>query len=155
MLTLTKKTDYALIALMHLAKGTEGSVSAREIADQHGVPLPLLMNILKTLTQEGLIKSVRGPKGGYLLALRASEITLDRLIGAIEGPIRFVQCSEMGSVQGRLTCELVDTCPVRSPALRIHNRIKEFLSGMTLAEFAEASDLPRPLRVAETLELRS
>ena len=62
MLTLTRKTDYALIALTHLAQGRDQCFSAREIAARYGLPLPLLMNLLKQLAQKGLAKSVRGPR---------------------------------------------------------------------------------------------
>lgn len=150
MLALTRKTDYALIALVHLARAGAGSISARQIAAHYGVPLPLLMNILKTLAQEGLIRSVRGAKGGYSLALRADQITLDRLIGAIEGPVRFVRCVPPRRPAGRAGCELVDTCPVRSPVQRLHRRLREFLSGLTLADLAEERGRGAAVEAAET-----
>ena len=70
MIVLTRKTDYALVAMAHLAHhpGEEGISSARDIADRYHVPLPVLMNILKTLNREGLVISVRGARGGYRLA---------------------------------------------------------------------------------------
>ena len=70
MLSLTRKTDYALIALSHMAHDPEGCCSAREIATRYRVPLPLLMNILKLLTRRGFAKSARGPHGGYRLVKR-------------------------------------------------------------------------------------
>ena len=69
MLAFTRKTDYALIALTHMAKHSEECNSAREIAGLYGIPLPLLMNILKQMAQRGLAQSVRGPRGGYRLAM--------------------------------------------------------------------------------------
>lgn len=92
MLTLTRKTDYALIALTHLSQNKETCTSAREIASLYGLPLPLLMNVLKLLGQQGLAKSARGPKGGYQLALPPGQITLHDIILAVEGPIQLVQC---------------------------------------------------------------
>jgi Rrf2 family protein len=92
MLTLTRKTDYALIALTHLSQNKESCTSAREIATLYGLPLPLLMNVLKLLGQQGLAKSSRGPKGGYQLARSPNEITLHDIILAVEGPIQLVQC---------------------------------------------------------------
>lgn len=147
MLTLTKKTDYALIALVHLARDGERSVSARKIAERYGVPLPLLMNVLKALTRGGVVRSARGPKGGYSLALRADEITLEQLIGVIEGPVRFVQCAGPHGDGSPMTCELLDTCSVRWPANRIHQRLRRFLGGITLAELA-AEPAPVPLVIA-------
>ncbi len=96
MLTLTRKTDYALIALTHLSHCKGTCVSAREIATLYGLPLPLLMNVLKLLSQQGLAKSIRGPRGGYELAEDAESITLYDIIQAVEGPIQLVQCIDHG-----------------------------------------------------------
>lgn len=159
MLSLTKKTDYALIALAHLARQGEARqegncASAREIGDAYGVPLPLLMNLLKTLTRSGLIQSVRGARGGYALARPATKITLATLIEVIEGPIRLVQCgSETSENEKEITpadqeskssCELMGTCPVRHPAMQVHDRLIQFLRSVTLAELAQspASGIP-------------
>jgi DNA-binding transcriptional ArsR family regulator len=65
MLALTKKTDYALIALSHLAKRPETVVSAREIAEACGVPQPILTNILKTLASAGIMVSTRGAAADF------------------------------------------------------------------------------------------
>ena len=68
MLQLSKKADYALISLAYLAERQAQVVSAREIAARCGLPLSLLMNILKVLHQRGILRSVRGTSGGYQLA---------------------------------------------------------------------------------------
>ena len=75
MLTLTRKTDYALIALTHLAQARERCICAREIAEKYGLPSALLMNLLKQLAQKGLVKSSRGPRGGYTLGAPPGQIT--------------------------------------------------------------------------------
>ncbi|GMV97770.1 MAG: Rrf2 family transcriptional regulator [Phycisphaerae bacterium] len=140
MLALTRKTDYALIALVHMAQDPEGCCSAREIATRYRVPLPLLMNILKLLTRRGLAKSARGPRGGYTLAVPAGEISLYDVIGAVEGPVQLVQCVEYKPRQAPddplkvLGCDLVTVCPVHSPIQAIHGKLVEFLSGVTLAD---------------------
>ena len=82
MLSLTKKTEYALIACCYLARVNRGVVSARDIAQQHSVRVPLLMNVLKVLNQRGLLKSARGARGGYTLAVPADELSLARVIEA-------------------------------------------------------------------------
>jgi Rrf2 family protein len=141
MLTLTRKTDYALIALAHLAHEPAGFSSAREIAAKYNMPLPLLMNLLKLLAQKGLARSVRGPRGGYTLALPPDKITLTDIIAAVEGPVQLVQCIEHELEDGGKAddgeCKLVACCPVRSPIHRIHDRLVAFLSGITLADIAE------------------
>lgn len=152
MLALTKKTDYALIALAHLARQVGGVVSARELGVSSRVPLPILTNILKTLAQAGLVTSERGATGGYALARSASSITLHELIQTIEGPFQLVQCVPSEHEPQREPCELESCCSIRKPAHRIHDRMREFLESVTLAELV---DEPRvgvgvPLGVQQT-----
>jgi len=140
MLTLTRKTDYALIALTHLAHEPAGYSSAREIASKYNLPLPLLMNLLKLLAQKGLARSVRGPRGGYTLAIAANKIALTDIINAVEGPVQLVQCVDMHDEGNKVTegeCQLVSCCPVRSPIHRIHDRLVSFLTSITLADIAD------------------
>lgn len=141
MLALTKKTDYALIALARLARRNGRLISAREVAEGTSVPLPILTNILKTLTQAGIVGSERGSRGGYFLARPAESINLDDLITAIEGPMHFVKClagdhaTDEGNMNGHSgMCMLEPTCPIRLPAQRVHERFKTFLKSVTLAE---------------------
>jgi Rrf2 family protein len=142
MLSLTRKTDYALIALCHMAHDPEGCCSAREIATRYRVPLPLLMNILKLLTRQGFAKSARGPRGGYTLAMSAEDMTLYDVIQAVEGPVQLVQCVEYKQARAAgnagLGCGLMSSCPVHSPIQLVHNRLVEFLSGVTLADVVNA-----------------
>lgn len=164
MLTLTKKTDQALIALAYLAKrasadsvrqdeseqrdtggvagggvaGGGGCVCAREIADAFGLPLPQLMNIMKDLVRAKLIRSLRGACGGYVLARSPRQVTLLEVITAIEGPIRLTECCS-GSLpilgQG---CEVSGHCPVRGPMAKLHGRLQDFFAGVTLAELMDS-----------------
>jgi len=137
MLALTKKTDYALIALSYLAKRAEGVMSARELATASRVPLPILTNILKTLARACMVASERGSAGGYSLAKPAESISLHELITAIEGPVHFVQCVSAGAESHRNPCELEPCCSIRQPAHRVHGRLKEFLESVTLAELVD------------------
>ncbi len=143
MLAFTRKTDYALIALTHLAQHPDECNSAREIASRYGVPLPLLMNILKLMGQRGLAQSVRGPRGGYRLAVPPEKISLNDIIGAVEGPVQLVQCVEwyQNKARGKLKtgCDLMAACPVRPTIHRVHARLVEFLSTVTLADVVDNS----------------
>lgn len=79
MLALGKKIDYALISLSFLA-GHEGRfISAREIAECNDLPLPALMQILKTLHQQGILRSIRGVKGGYQVNVDLDSISMQSL----------------------------------------------------------------------------
>ncbi len=101
MLKLTKKADYGLIALKHLAVADgNGTASAKEIADAYGIPLPLLAKILQKLTKIGLLQSVAGTNGGYKLARPAKRITALEVIRAIDGPIILTACfTEHGALR--------------------------------------------------------
>ncbi len=133
MFMLTKKTDYAIIALSHLAQRPAEICKSREIAEKYRVPAALLTNVLKTLAQKELIRSIRGAKGGYTLAMPAERITLDAIIHAIEGPVKFVQCA-LDSPEGESSCELTDVCPVTMPVKKVHAKLKAFLVAVTLSD---------------------
>ncbi len=100
MLKLTKKADYGLIALRHLAlvanrdngHGLRGSAPAKDIAEAYGIPLPLLSKVLQKLARAGLLASEQGTNGGYRLARDAEEISALEAIRTIDGPIILTQC---------------------------------------------------------------
>lgn len=134
MLALTRKTDYALLALSYLARRRGALISARQLSRMSHVAQPVLTNILKTLAHAGIAVSERGAGGGYRLARGTHEITLESIITAIEGPLRFVQCTGGPSAKDSSRCELIDHCPLRHPAQRINGRLREFLESVTLGE---------------------
>jgi len=140
MFTLTKKTDYAIIALSYIAQKDAGVITtAREIAERYTLPPALLVNVLKSLCHGELVRSTRGTKGGYSLAVPAEGITLADIIDAIEGPVRFVQCSgDHTGPEGN--CDLLHSCPVTRPVRKVHDRLVEFLGQITLAQIAFDSE---------------
>lgn len=135
MFALTKKTDYAIIALAVMARRPGEVVNAREIARQFKVPQALLIKVLKVMVHGELIRSMRGVKGGYALAMPADRISLGAIIQTIEGPIRFVQCAtDHEHAEG--SCELLTSCPVSRPIRKVHDKLTEFLNQVTLADIA-------------------
>src|SRR5579871_2295145 len=110
MLKLTKKADYGLIALRHLAVSPRGTASAKEIADAYGIPLPLLAKVLQIMTKAHLTQSVAGTNGGYRLARDAGMISALEVIRSIDGPIILTNCfTEHGE------CDQSGRCTVREP----------------------------------------
>lgn len=134
MLTLTKKTEYALIALSHLSRQDERVICAREIAEASGISQSILTNVLKTLATAEIVISERGSCGGYGLDRSLASISLLELITVVEGPFRFVQCVIVDGILDKSPCELESTCPIRPPTLKIHDRLKQFLEHISLAE---------------------
>ena len=154
MLALTKRTEYALIALCHLAREPQAVVSAREIGQRYAVPLPLLMKVLKELQRAGLVASTRGARGGYRLAAPPERITLRTVVEALEGPARLVQCvlPERPS-EGR--CDLLGSCPIRQPVSKLHEKFDRFLAEVTIAELAFDEGFGSPLLAEATLRVRT
>ena len=94
MLRLSKKADYALMAMKHLAlRGDRGSSSAREIAEQYDIPIELLAKVLQRLVRRGLLASQQGTRGGYQLARGPIQISVADVIQAIDGPVTVTACS--------------------------------------------------------------
>jgi Rrf2 family protein len=139
MFALTKKTDYAIIALSHMAQQPGVPCTAREVAERFNVPHPLLMNVLKTLTHGELVRSLRGSKGGYVLARPTDQITLYDIIDSVEGPIKFVKCVDEAS-EGESVCELLHSCPVTRPIKKVHQKLADFLNSITLSDIAHDAD---------------
>lgn len=140
MLKLTKKADYGLIALRHLATQNRGA-SAKDIADNYGIPLPLLSKILQKLTRSGVLISEQGTRGGYRLARDPHEITALEVIRTIDGPIILTQCFTEHSA-----CDQSDRCTVREPLRKVHEGILSLLSSLTISDLArDDMPVPRPL----------
>ena len=139
MLALTRKTSYGLIAMSHLATLQDGQVaSAREISGLFGVPMSLLMNVLKELAAAGYVESTRGVHGGYRLARRPEEINLADLIASIERPVRQTECLSKRTGDNK-ECSLATMahCPIADPVHRVHRKLNDFLRKVTLAEIVE------------------
>jgi Rrf2 family iron-sulfur cluster assembly transcriptional regulator len=139
MLSLSKKTDYSLIALAYLAERPGRVAPAREIAQAHDLPLPLLMNILKDLHQHGMLRSVRGTKGGYQIAIDPAAVSLHELITITEGRVQTTECitdtkcCEKGETPGE-DCRVIRTCPVQAPLQALHHRLVRFLMQVRLSD---------------------
>ncbi len=133
---LTRKTDYALVALAGLARRGGNAASARDLADQFDLPLPVLRNILKVLATQGLLTSSRGPSGGYRLARLPREISLAEIVTAIEGPVQLVKCCPTGSDEMDHACRLEDSCLIKLNVGLVHDRLMGFLHEVTLDQIA-------------------
>ena len=144
MLRLSKKADYALIAMKHLAlRGDAGSSSAREIAALYDIPIELMAKVLQRLVRRGLLVSHQGTRGGYHLSRAPLQISVADVIQAIEGPVTVTACS---TDEGQ--CEQFSKCNVRDPLYRVRERILAALGECTIAELAADPPAPTPARPA-------
>lgn len=149
MLKLTKKADYGLIALRHLALNPAGA-SATEIARTYGMPMPLLSKVLQKLARSGLLLAAHGTNGGYRLSRVPERITALEVVRAIDGPVILTSCfTQQGS------CYQSGKCSVREPLRKIHEGILDLLENITIAGIAQdtppAAESLAPLTVLETV----
>ena len=138
-LKLTKKADYGLIALKHLAvNAAQGVASAKEIAECYSIPLPLLAKVLQKLNKSGLLRSEQGTNGGYRLGRDAREISTLDVIRTIDGPIILTHCfTDHGG------CTQAVTCTVREPLRKVHEGILSLLGGISISDLAR-DETPAP-----------
>jgi FeS assembly SUF system regulator len=130
MLRLSKKADYALIAMAHLAL-KPGSASAREIAENYEIPTELMAKVLQRLARRNLLTSQQGARGGYTLARAATGISVADVIQAIDGPVAVTACSSHADRCGQFA-----KCNVRDPLWRISDIIVSALSRTSVSELA-------------------
>lgn len=145
MLKLSKKADYGLIALKHLAMhGREGAASASDIAETYGISATIMAKVLQKLARNGLVAARHGSSGGYTLAREASRITALDVITAIDGPLFITSC-----VTHRGQCGQLSSCTVREPLRRVNDSILEVLNKVTISQMTDESPS------SEVVELRA
>jgi Rrf2 family protein len=130
MFRLSKKADYGLIALKHLAMHSEESISAREIAAHYHIPAELLAKVLQKLARKGLLVSQQGMNGGYVLARDPAKISIVDVVEALEGPISITPC-EKGE-----ECQQLQVCSVRDPLMKIKAKVVRVLDETSIYELA-------------------
>ena len=132
MLKLTRKVEYALIALRYMHRNREGTcASAKEISNLYRIPLPLLSKILQNLSRANIIHAIRGPHGGYLLSTNPEKLSMTKLINILEGPLGIIDCSIDSE------CNQLETCNIKTPITKVNNAIISLLNNITLADISE------------------
>lgn len=158
-LKLTKRTEYALIALVHLAdrEGSSGGplVSAREISERYPVPRRLVAEVLKDLCKADLVSSQRGASGGYALSRPAAEISLGEVIAALEGRPSLTGCETAGAASGHGPCEVEPVCPIKSPMQRVRLGIWDLMVRTSLLDLARGQRPGRRDETADPIPARS
>ena len=136
MLKLTKKADYGLMAMKHLAEHVQdGARSAKDVADAYGIPPEALAKILQRLVKAGLLKSLHGMNGGYTLARDPRTISAFEVIRAIDGPLFITSCI---TVRGE--CDQSDRCNIREPLRKVNSSIEDVLKRIKISEMKEEPD---------------
>ena len=151
MLLISSKADYSVFLLGAFARrgvytvgiAPEALVSAKEIATESGLGKPVVANLLKEFTKEGVLESVRGLKGGYRLTLAPAELTLARILAVVDGPFALTECSAAGP--DGADCNLIGFCPSQSPMKVVHERIQGIFDEINLTELCGLERQRTPL----------
>ncbi|MEM9312456.1 MAG: SUF system Fe-S cluster assembly regulator [Pseudomonadota bacterium] len=125
---LSNLADYAVITMSQAAAHCgDGRVSAAELASESGLPVPTVQRLVSKLTSAGLLRSVRGAKGGLQLGRPAAAITVADIVEAVEGPIALTAC-----VDDAACCDYEAGCRMKSHWPIINSALRGALAGITL-----------------------
>lgn len=131
---LTHLADYAVVMMTAAARrGADARLSATELSDDTGVPLPTAQKVMQRLAAAGLLVGQRGAGGGYALAKPVPEITLADIIEAVEGPFELTQCA---SNDGPSDCALDAHCRVKPHMSVVGDAVRGALGAVSLEELA-------------------
>lgn len=135
MLRLSKRGEYGVRAMFEISTNYgKGPITIREIAKRQDIPIPYLEQLLNRLRKGGLIKSVRGPGGGYILSRNPRNTSLGEVLTVLEGPVALSECLNPTVVY---CCSKIDACVTRILLKRLSEKINNFLEKITLKDLCE------------------
>ena len=135
MIQISTRGRYSLRALVDVALHTdEGLVSRRAIAERQAISPDYTAQLFRQLRVAGLVRGVKGPGGGYLLARDAAEISAGDVIRAVEGPIAVAQCALPDEVP---PCGRVDRCATHLLWKRLSETMTELLDSVSLQDLCD------------------
>jgi Rrf2 family protein len=138
MFKLSKKADYGLIAMKHLAiHRQQHACSASEIAEEYGISATLMAKVLQKLAKQGLVAAKHGSTGGYQLSRKPEQISALEVLTAIDGPVLITSC-----VTSHGTCDATERCSVKEPLQRVNESILGVLSTVSIAHLSEEKQEP-------------
>jgi Rrf2 family protein len=141
MMRWSSSCDYAIRALTHLAGRPDALVPLKDMAAEESIPAPFVAKILQHLVKAGIVRSVKGPRGGYGLALAPRAVTLLAVKAAIDGTRDLDACAV-----GLGTCSDQLPCPLHDEFKPIRHAIRRYLESTTLADMTTATARKRALQ---------
>lgn len=126
---ITRQADYAVRAVLHLARSGDIRTATSTIAEEQKIPPSFLAKIISQLSIAGLLHTSRGARGGVTLARDPKEITLLEVIEAIDGPIQLNEC-----VGDTGTCSFDENCPLRPVWCEAQEQLVGRLKGTNFAD---------------------
>ena len=129
MLKLSKKTEYAIIALMAMTNGKSDKLyTSKELSQRYNIPPEIMGKVMQSLAKNELIISHQGVKGGYQLSKDLSDINIISVISAVEGPLKVVDCVAVDDCG----CNQLNSCNIKGPMEMIQSELYDFLGNITL-----------------------
>lgn len=141
---ITTRGRYAVMALVSLSAASRGNpVSLKDIAKQEEIPEAYLQQLFSRLRKRNLVKSIRGPGGGFLLARHPSQITIGEIIRSAEGRDGTIGCRRTGRSCGR-----IERCKTQGMWDALESRMEEFLDSISIEDLFHdpAEETPREVR---------
>jgi Rrf2 family iron-sulfur cluster assembly transcriptional regulator len=130
----SRSAEYAIRAFVHLAQVPQGRYAmVKNVAEEEDIPAHFLAKILQQLARKGLLRSSKGPTGGFALKVDASEIHLLDIVEALDGLAPYQQCAV-----GLSECNDEMPCGVHDSWKTLRSRIMEYLGRNTIADLAKA-----------------
>ncbi len=131
MIKLSKKVEYGLISLLHIAGlESEELVTTKELAGHYHIPQEVLGKVLQALTKAELIESMQGARGGYRLRKALACIVFGEVVEAVDGPIHIAPCTCENYV-----CSQEATCNIQEPVFHFQNQLLAFIYSVSLESF--------------------
>ncbi len=149
MIKVSKMADYAVVVLAALAR-SDGQMTASGISGQTGLPEPTVAKVLKLLSREEFLESIRGVNGGYKLSKASKEITIAKIISAVDGPISLTACVD----DNDNSCGYQSRCAVKGRWNGVNHAVRGALESVTLADMMHNSCLPRESGDLEDVEIQ-
>lgn len=135
----SRSTEYAIRAFVNLAQVPEGKYAmVKQIAEQEGIPAHFLAKILQQLARKGLLRSSKGPTGGFTLRTSPKEISLIQLVEALDGLQDYQKC-----VSGLSECTDDAPCGMHDSWKALRSRIMDYLENTTISDLASALEQKR------------
>ncbi len=128
MLKLTRRLEYALIALRHIRQSGNNLCSAKEIAASYMIPQELLAKTLQQMVKLNYIKAVQGPRGGYKIRKGLEKVRMTQFIEELEGPLGMVDCNINSD------CVQIGNCNIRMPINKINDNIRNMFNDIRVGD---------------------
>lgn len=131
---LSKRGEYGLRALQELARcHGEGPVPNRDLAERNNIPARFLEQILLTLKHGRIVRSRKGPRGGYVLARPPEQITLAEVVRLLDGPLAPIACASETAYES-CGCPDMQKCGLRRVMREVRDVVAEMMENTTLAD---------------------